>query len=59
MVLAIVVHFSGEQKMFKVLKYCHVIGGKDNLDFHAYLSDITIARLKKDGCKVIIFNKEI
>ena len=45
--------------MFKVLKYCHVIGGKDNLDFHAYLSDITIARLKKDGCKVIIFNKEI
>lgn len=42
--------------MLKPLKYCYVIGGKDNLNFHAWLSDITITRLKNDGCKVIIIN---
>lgn len=42
--------------MFKSLKFCHVIGGKNNLNFHAYLSDITIQRLKIDGCKVIIIS---
>lgn len=40
--------------MLKLLKFCYVTGGKDNLDFHAWLSDITIQRLKIDGCKVII-----
>ena len=42
--------------MLKALKFCYVTGGKDNLDFHAYLSDITIQRLKLDGCKVTIIN---
>lgn len=37
-----------------MLKFCYVTGGKDNLNFHAWLSDITIQRLKIDGCKVII-----
>ena len=47
---------SSEVEVIRALKFCHVIGGKDNLDYHAWLSDITIQRLKIDGCKVIIIN---
>lgn len=38
------------------LKFCHVIGGKNNLNFHAWLSNITIKQLKNDGCKITIIN---
>lgn len=39
--------------MSQKLKFCHVIGGKNNLDFHGWLSDMTINILKNDGCKII------
>lgn len=42
--------------MLKSLKFCYVTGGKNNFDFHAWLSDISIQRLKIDGCRVVILN---
>ena len=38
------------------LKYCYVAGGIRNLNFHAWLNDKTIERLKNDGCKIEIIH---
>ena len=32
--------------------YCYVTGGVNNLNFHAWLSTLTIEKLKNDGCHV-------
>lgn len=40
--------------ILKYLKFCHVTGGKYNLDCHLYLSDITIENYRNIGCKVKI-----
>ena len=40
--------------MITQLKYCYVRGGIKNLNFHAWLSEITIERLKNEGCKIKI-----
>ena len=42
------------KKMLKHLKFCHVTGGKYNLDCHLYLSDIAIENYRNTGCKVKI-----
>ena len=39
------------------LKYCYVTGGKNNLNFHAWLNYITIEKLITEGCKVV-YNQE-
>lgn len=39
-------------KKLKPLKYCHVFGGIRNLNFHGWLNEITIERLRNEGCKV-------
>lgn len=45
--------------MLKHLKFCHVTGGKYNLDCHLYLSDIAIENYRNTGCKVkILFDWE-
>ena len=41
-------------RMITQLKYCYVIGDIRNLNFHAWLSKITIERLKNEGCKIKI-----
>lgn len=38
----------------KKLHYCYVYGGKRSLNFHAWLSDMTIKRLKSEGCTIKI-----
>ena len=44
-------------KMITRLKYCYVTGGIKNLNFHAWLSEITIERLKNEGCKIEIIKQ--
>ena len=34
------------------LKYCYVTGGKNHLNFHGWLSELTINRLVTDGCNI-------
>lgn len=43
--------------MVTQLKYCYVTGGIKNLNFHAWLSGITIERLKNEGCKIKIIKQ--
>lgn len=40
--------------MITQLKYCYVTGGIRNLNFHAWLNEITIERLKNEGCEIEI-----
>lgn len=40
--------------MYTELKYCYVTSGKNNLNFHAWLSDTTISNLIAEGCNVIV-----
>lgn len=35
-----------------MMYYCYVTGGNHNLNFHGWLSSLTISKLKSDGCKV-------
>lgn len=39
-------------KKLKQLTYCHVVGGIRNLNFHGWLNEKTIERLRNEGCKV-------
>lgn len=37
------------------MHYCYVCGGERKLNFHGWLSDITIERLRNEGCTVEIW----
>lgn len=36
------------------MHYCYVCGGKRNLNFHGWLSNISIETLRSEGCTVEI-----
>ena len=36
------------------MHYCYVYGGKRNLNFHGWLSNISIEKLRSEGCTVEI-----
>ena len=36
------------------IHYCYVYGGKRNLNFHGWLSNISIEKLRSEGCTVEI-----
>ena len=36
------------------MKYCYVTGGIKNLNFHGWLNEATIRRLKNEGCSIKI-----
>lgn len=40
------------------MHYCYVYGGKRDLNFHGWLNNFTIERLKKEGCIVETLNNE-
>lgn len=36
--------------------YCHVYGGQSNLNFHAWIGDMSIKKYKQEGCTVNILD---
>lgn len=48
------VHLKENKDFAEKLHYCYVYGGERNLNFHAWLSNMTIKRLKSEGCIIKI-----
>ena len=43
---------------FKPLKFYHIVGGKNNLNYHAWMNEHSIEKLKNDGCEITICNEK-